>query len=69
VVNTSEFNEVRGRLAMLHNRQKIDTDKDANRPRLRRAPGASAGPTDEAGDDAKQKPDPDERPTLKRRDQ
>ena len=69
VVNTSEFNDVKSRLAMLHNRRKIDTDKDANRPRLRRAPGASAGPTDEAGDDAKQKPDPDERPTLKRRDQ
>jgi beta-barrel assembly-enhancing protease len=69
VVNTSEFNDVKSRLAMLHNRRKIDTERDSNRPRLRRAPGASAGPTDGAGDDAKQKSDQDERPTLKRRDQ
>lgn len=69
VVNTSEFNDVKSRLAMLHNRRKVDTERDSNRPRLRRAPGASAGPTDEASDDAKQKSDQDERPTLKRRDQ
>jgi beta-barrel assembly-enhancing protease len=69
VVNTSEFNDVKSRLAMLHNQRKIDTEKDSNRPRLRRAPGAGAGPTDETGDDAKQRPDPDDRPTLKRRDQ
>ena len=66
VVNTSEFNDVKGRLAMLHNRRKVDTDKDSNRPRLRRAPGTGTGPVDENADD-KQKPDQDERPTLKRR--
>ena len=66
VVNTSEFNDVKNRLAMLHNRRKVDTDKDSNRPRLRRAPGSGTGPVDENGDD-KQKPDQDERPTLKRR--
>ncbi|HZT39792.1 MAG TPA: M48 family metallopeptidase [Bryobacteraceae bacterium] len=64
VVTTSEFNEVKGRLAMLHNRRKID-DKDLNRPRLKRAPGS--GTID--GDDSKDKKggDEDERPTLKRR--
>ncbi len=67
VVNTSEFNDVKGRLAMLHNRKKVDTE-DPNRPRLRRAPGTGTGPVDENSDD-KQKPDQDERPTLKRRDQ
>jgi predicted Zn-dependent protease len=66
VVNTSEFNDVKGRLAMLHNRKKADTD-DPNRPRLRRAPGTGTGPIDGNADD--QKPDQDERPTLKRRDQ
>jgi predicted Zn-dependent protease len=66
VVNTSEFNDVKGRLAMLHNRRKVDTDKDSNRPRLRRAPGSGTGTVDESGDD-KQKTDQDERPTLKRR--
>jgi predicted Zn-dependent protease len=67
VVNTSEFNDVRARLAMLHNRRKVEPD-DPNRPRLRRAPGSGNGPvdTDENGD--KPKTDQDERPTLKRRD-
>jgi len=68
VVNTSEFNDVRSRLAMLHNRRKVDTEKDSNRPRLRRAPGTGTGPLDEGTNDDKQKPDQDERPTLKRHD-
>jgi predicted Zn-dependent protease len=66
VVNTSEFNDVKGRLAMLHNRRKVDKE-DPNRPRLRRAPGTGTGPVDETSGDDKQKPDQDERPTLKRR--
>ena len=45
VVNTSEFNDVKGRLSMLHNRRKMTQD-DPSRPRLRRAPGASTGPVD-----------------------
>jgi beta-barrel assembly-enhancing protease len=67
VVNTSEFNDVRGRLAMLHNHRKVD-NQDPNRPRLRRAPGSGNGPVDENEDGTKPKPDEDERPTLKRRD-
>ena len=66
IVNTSEFNDVKARLYSLHNRRKLDTGKDdPNRPTLRRAPGSGTGPV---GDDDKQKPDQDERPTLKRRD-
>ena len=68
VVNTSEFNDVKGRLAMLHNRKKVGTE-DPNRPRLRRAPGTGSGPVDGNTTDDGQKPDQDERPTLKRRDQ
>jgi len=68
VVNTSEFNDVKGRLAMLHNRRKLDTNTDPNRPRLRRGPGSTTGPVDENEDGTKPKPDSDERPTLKRRD-
>src|SRR6266446_3105705 len=67
VVNTSEFDDVRNRLAKLNNRSKIDNDKDSNRPHLRRAPGSGTTPMDETSDD-KQKPDQDERPTLKRRE-
>src|SRR6516164_5909897 len=68
VVNTSEFNDVKNRLAMLHNRRKVDSDKDSNRPRLRRAPGTGTGPVDDNEDGTKPKTDQDERPTLKRRD-
>lgn len=66
VLNRSEFNDVKARLFAMHNRRKID-DKDANRPRLRKAPGS--GPVDaedKNGKDGK-KTDEDERPTLKRR--
>ena len=68
VVTTSEFDDVRDRLLMLENRHKATPD-DPNRPRLRKAPGTGTTPID--GDDTsatKTKEDPDERPTLKRRD-
>jgi predicted Zn-dependent protease len=61
-VTTSEFNDVKNRLAMLHNRRKIDT-KDLNRPQLRKAPGSG---TTTADDGTKTTSD-DDRPTLKRR--
>jgi beta-barrel assembly-enhancing protease len=68
VVNTSEFNDVKARLAMMHNKRKVDGAEDPNRPRLRRAPGGT-GPVDTDEDGKKPKTDSDERPTLKRRDQ
>jgi predicted Zn-dependent protease len=67
VVTTSEFNDVKARLNMLHNRRKVDTE-DPSRPRLRRAPGTGNGPVDEDEDGKKPKTDEDERPTLKRRE-
>jgi beta-barrel assembly-enhancing protease len=66
VVNTSEFNDVKGRLSMLHNRRKVTTQEDPNRPKLRRAPGTGTGPVDDGTTSTTT--DPDERPTLKRRD-
>src|SRR5881394_107114 len=54
VVTTSEFNDVKNRLMTMHNRRKPD-DKDANRPRLRRAPGGGTIPVDEDGNEKKQK--------------
>jgi beta-barrel assembly-enhancing protease len=62
VVNTSEFKDVKARLATLHNHRKIDNE-DPNRPRLRRAPGSETGTASDGG----QQTDSDERPTLKRR--
>jgi hypothetical protein len=52
---------------MLHNRHKVDSKEDPNRPRLRRAPGTGNGPVDDGT--GTQNPDDDSgRPTLKRRD-
>jgi len=55
VVSTSEFNDVKGRLAMLHNRRKVDNE-DPSRPKLRRAPGSGNGPVDENDDGTKPRP-------------
>jgi len=61
VVNTSEFNEVKTRLAMIENRRKVDDKGDPNKPQLRKKPGSGTS------DDKDSKGDEDERPTLKRR--
>jgi predicted Zn-dependent protease len=68
VVSTSEFNDVKARLAMLHGRRKLDTNSDPSRPTLRRAPSSGTGPVDANDDGTKPKTDEEERPTLKRRD-
>ena len=66
VLTTSEFDEVKDRLALVLNKQKGEVE-DPNRPTLRRAPGNDKIEMgDEKGDD-KGKVDDDERPTLKRR--
>jgi beta-barrel assembly-enhancing protease len=67
VVNTSEFNDVKARLSMLHNHRKLDNNDDPNRPRLRRAPGSGTGTVGDNNPDSNNS-DSDERPTLKRRD-
>jgi predicted Zn-dependent protease len=67
VVNTSEFNNVKARIAMLHGHRKLDSGPDPNRPTLRRAPGSGTGTVDPNGDGSKSSGD-DDRPTLKRRD-
>lgn len=68
VVTTSEFDTVKERLMALHNRRKVDSTEDPNRPKLRRAPnGGTVSVDDETGEEQKPKADQDERPTLKRR--
>src|ERR1700690_4008852 len=63
VVSTSEFDDVKSRLATIENRHKVIDEKSGNKPSLRRASTGSdkTGGTDKTGDD-------DDRPTLKRRD-
>ncbi len=59
IVTTSEFDEVKARLAAIENKHKLLDKKDANEPSLRRTSNTS-----DKSDDKKD----DERPTLKRRD-
>jgi hypothetical protein len=61
IVTTSEFDEVKARLASIENRHKVLDQKDGNKPSLRRT---SANPDDKNGDSKSD----DDRPTLKRRD-
>jgi hypothetical protein len=58
-VTTSEFDEVKARLASIENKHKLLDEKDANKPSLRRTANTS-----DKSDDGKD----DDRPTLKRRD-
>ncbi len=62
VVTTSEFDDVKARLASIENKHKLLDEKDAKKPSLRR----TSSPDDKTGDSTKT-PD-DDRPTLKRRD-
>jgi len=62
IVTTSEFDDVKARLAMIENRHKVIEEKDSNRPSLRRASTADKTGSDKGGNSD------DDRPTLKRRD-
>jgi predicted Zn-dependent protease len=59
LVTTSEFDEVKARLAALQNRRKVVDDKDSKKPSLRR--------TKKTDKDGKDSGNDDDRPTLKRR--
>jgi predicted Zn-dependent protease len=60
VVSTSEFDDVKSRLASIENRHKVLDDKEGNKPSLRRASSSDKSGKDDKTDD--------DRPTLKRRD-
>jgi hypothetical protein len=60
IVSTSEFDDVKSRLAMIENRHKVIDDKEGSKPTLRRTSNTDkSGGSDKSGDD--------DRPTLKRR--
>jgi len=61
VVTTSEFDEVKARLAAIENKHKLLDEKDTNKPSLRR----TSNPSDKSSGESKSD---DDRPTLKRRD-
>jgi len=63
IVTTSEFDQVKARLATIENRHRLDDSKDKNKPTLRRTAGNSKDSKDSKDDKG------DDRPTLHRRDQ
>lgn len=60
LVSTSEFDEVKSRLASIENRHKLNDQKDGKKPSLRRASSTDKNGSDDKGND-------DGRPTLKKR--
>jgi beta-barrel assembly-enhancing protease len=60
VVSTSEFDDVKSRLASIENRHKVLDDKEGSKPSLRRTSSSDKSGKDDKTDD--------DRPTLKRRD-
>lgn len=67
VVTTSEFNDVKARLAMLENERRPDKTEDPNKPTLRRNPNSNTPIEDETDPSKKSKGDEEDRPKLKRR--
>lgn len=68
VVTTSEFNDVKLRLAMLENQRRPDkTSDDPNKPTLRRNPNSTTPIEDETDPSKKSSGDEEDRPKLKRR--
>jgi predicted Zn-dependent protease len=60
IETTSEFNDMKARLAAIENRHKVEDNSNPNKPSLRRSQSASSKDGDNNKDD--------DRPTLKRRD-
>ncbi len=60
IVTTSEFDDVKARLAVIENRHKVLEQKDGNKPSLRRTSSTDKSTGTDTSDD--------DRPTLKRRD-
>ena len=66
MVTTSEFDDVKGRLARIENKRKINNGKDGNKPTLRRASSGS-GNNDPNNPNGNGSSTTDDRPTLGRR--
>jgi hypothetical protein len=63
IVSTSEFDDIKARLARLQNKRKVDGSKDGNKPTLRRTSTSNNDPNS-----TQDKTTGDDRPTLGRRE-
>ena len=61
IVTTSEFDDIKSRLARIENKRKITDKNNGNKPTLRRAGGSTSDPNNPTGNSG------DDRPTLGRR--
>jgi predicted Zn-dependent protease len=61
-VTTSEFDDIKARLARIENKRRLTDSKDGKKPSLRKASTSKDDPN------AQQDPNADDRPTLHRRD-
>jgi len=64
IVTTSEFDDVKSRLARIQNKRKIDDKKNGNKPTLRRTSAGNNDPNSTGSTQDKS----DDRPTLGRRE-
>jgi beta-barrel assembly-enhancing protease len=66
-VTTSEFDDIKARLARIENKRRLLDNKDKNKPSLRRASTGSGDPAS-SSDDSANSNSGDDRPTLHRRE-
>jgi len=66
VVTTSEFDDVKARLARIENKRKLNDGGKGNQPTLRRASSTTSDPN--GSPDPSQQGNGNDRPTLQRRD-
>jgi len=67
LVTTSEFDDVKARLARIENKRRLTDSKDATKPSLRRASTGSGDPTSSSQQGDSSTPNSDNTPTLHRR--
>jgi len=67
-VTTSEFDDVKARLARIENKRRLVDTKDTKKPSLRRTGTSTGDPTSQSGNSTSQSSDGNDQPTLHRRD-
>jgi predicted Zn-dependent protease len=67
-VTTSEFDDVKARLARIENKRRLTDSKDTKKPSLRRASTGSGDPTSPSSQTGDSTSTSDDKPTLHRRD-
>jgi hypothetical protein len=67
-VTTSEFEDIKARLARIENKRRLVDSKDSKKPSLRRASTGSGDPTSPSSQTGQPADNSDDKPTLHRRE-